>query len=696
MDTWLVVVLTTWLFEIMLAALLNGGLYDVGFYVGRVYGMIASSTVLYMLLRDYTRLHADFARLSLQSIADSEYSAAQRVIEAVVTQLPVGVLVMRDVQTHLLVNDRAATILRLDRDMAESGIGFLKSDVLATDMQPIRDFISTIETQREFVETEVKLSVAGETRTIVLSGRPVLDKANSTLGFVIVMNDVTEKREAERMLDASLTRLRSVIENTPLAVIEWNASGVVTRWNARAESLFGWPKEEIIGGQLCSLPIMHEDERLRVDELSKLVREPVSRYLHTALRHRTKLGAIKDVEWYTSVLLDQSGAVDTAFSLILDVSERTDAFRQLQEADRRKDMQLVTIAHELRNPLSPIAQVAILMQNNSLPDDRVQWAADLINRQTKHMATLLDDLLDVTRIASGKIRLDQRITDLVMVLNDALEMSQPLMNRNNHALTVTLPATPVLVFGDGMRLTQVFANLLTNAGKYTEPGGDIELRLEVNTDEVVVVIADNGIGIDPAMILRIFEPFVQVDRASHLSRGGLGVGLALAKAIVELHQGTLVALSGGSSKGSTFKVSLPQVSEDSGCDDEMTTLRRRAFNKAILVADDNTDSADSLAVILRAAGARVDVAYNGGVALEFMTNRTFDVAILDIAMPILSGRQVAQRMAQRSGKPYLIALTSLDRDVDRELNLKSGFDLHYTKPISPDDLFSTLEKIFVA
>ena len=696
MDAWLLVVLWTWLFEIALACVLNAGRFDIGFYAGRTYGLISSVTLLFMLMRESTVLHGQLALMLTQEAASREREASQRVLAAVLTQMSVGVIVFRDDTDGLFINKQAASILGIaERDVSythSSNAGSCSSlDGLHTRMSSLRATIMQIQAGAVCAEVDIAFEDQNGTRFVTVSGGPVMAAGNSILATVVVLNDVTAERQAEQVLQATLTRLRYLIDNTPLGVIEFGPSLAVTGWNDRAEELFGWQPDEIMGCPLEALPIMHEDERVAVGDLVRQIHDPKSRYVRSSLTHRSKTGDVKNFEWYTSILHDESGKIAAAFSLVLDVTDRVKALCQLQEADRAKDMQLVTIAHELRNPLSPIAHAAMLMRSKQFSTEKLTWAAELITRQTGHMSRLLDDLLDVTRIASGKIKLEVIRCDLTQIINDALEMSKPLLLRCGHTFALDLPGTAVYVDADSMRLTQVVTNLLNNASKYTEPGGHIDIRLRMHGLVADVTISDNGVGIATDMLVEVFQPFKQVDRASHLSRGGLGIGLALVKGIVELHGGKVTAVSDGHGKGSTFTVSLPHVTSAQESAHYSSLYRPlEMLGRTILVADDNVDGADALAKVLINAGATVEVAYDGGSALDIVASQRIDIAILDIQMPVMNGRDLAERLRLYRPKPLLISLSSFGQQEDEAANLRSGFDRHYTKPLSPEEMLKIL------
>jgi CheY-like chemotaxis protein len=366
----------------------------------------------------------------------------------------------------------------------------------------------------------------------------------------------------------------------------------------------------------------------------------------------------------------------------------------LKEADRRKDVYIATLAHELRNPLAPIANAASLLGGKQLARDRIEWIAAMVGRQTAQMARLLDDLLDVTRISRGKIELHRAPVELGRLLRDTLQTSMPLIEAGRHAVALDLCDEPVWVDADALRLTQVLANLINNAAKYTPPGGRIRIQLREEDGEAQVDVSDNGIGIEPAMLARVFDAFVQVSSASHLAQGGLGIGLSLAKGLVELHGGRLEAHSEGPGHGSCFSVLLPAIQPGPAVDAaEQQAAGGMRLRKHVLVADDNVDAADSLAWLLRSEGATVDVGHDGAQALRLYHEHPADIVVLDLGMPEVDGLEVASILSRRTPRPFLVAVTGRGRQEDRAASLAAGFDEHLTKPVAPQQLIDLLAKL---
>jgi signal transduction histidine kinase/ActR/RegA family two-component response regulator len=362
----------------------------------------------------------------------------------------------------------------------------------------------------------------------------------------------------------------------------------------------------------------------------------------------------------------------------------------LKDAERRKDEFLAVVAHELRNHLAPVVSAAGILDLDGGESPAARQAQETIARQLQQMARLVDDLLDVARLKQGKLSLQRRPTDLAAVLAQAVEAARPQLNARGHLLTASAPPDGSLwVDGDAGRLTQVFVNLLTNAAKYTPPGGHVGLTAAREGAHVVVRVTDDGVGIPPDQLGRVFDPFAQVGGPEG-ERGGLGVGLALVKSLVELHGGATEACSGGPNRGSEFVVRLPAVpaSGAAPAGGEPREPPPGAAIRRVLVVDDNRDSADSLGVLLRLIGHPVQTAYDGPQALEVAREFRPDIVLLDLALPSLGGHEVARRLRGDPGLPglVLIALSGYGGEEDRRRSREAGFDHHLVKPCVLEEL----------
>ncbi len=408
-------------------------------------------------------------------------------------------------------------------------------------------------------------------------------------------------------------------------------------------------------------------------------------------------------------------------SLQSEVAERARIEQALKEADRHKDEFLAMLAHELRNPLAPIHSAVELMRLRPLVDPQLNWARDVIARQLTSLTRLVDDLLDVSRITRGKINLTRQVIELDALISRAVETVHPLFDEHKHELTLELPEPGVKVFGDPTRLTQAIANVLGNAAKYTDVGGQVSLATLVHESDVEIRIRDNGIGIRPEMLPHVFELFTQLDRTDGRMQtpGGLGIGLALVQRLVQMHGGEVSAASEGPGKGSEFVIRLPLLEEDvepvkappaspavpsdaapSGSDvaadvAPLVAAGTARMARRILIADDNNDALESLATLLELSGHEVFTATNGGTALQSAERHLPEVVLLDIGMPMLDGYEVAKRIrAQPWGQRItLVALTGWGQDSDRRRSREAGFDSHLVKPLDLETLTDLLARL---
>ena len=376
------------------------------------------------------------------------------------------------------------------------------------------------------------------------------------------------------------------------------------------------------------------------------------------------------------------------------VAERTES---LLDADRRKNEFLATLAHELRNPLAPVRTAVAVLRAKGPALPELQWARDVIDRQTQAMVRLIDDLMDVSRINQGRLELRREHTDLEQILMGAIETSRPLIDEMGHTLTVTLPPHPVVVHADLIRLPQVFLNLLNNAAKYMDRGGSIHIRAEVQDNNVLVSVRDTGIGIPKEKLPTLFELFSQVEGALSRSHGGLGIGLNLAKRLVELHDGRIEVRSGGAGRGSEFIVHLPIVGEQNSSGhligEEATA--KPTTDLRILVVDDNRDAAETSALLLEMMGNRVLKVYDGEEAVAAAGEFRPEVVLCDIGLPKLNGYEVCRQIrAQAWAKDViLIAVTGWGQDGDRQQAIDAGFNHHLVKPVDPDALLTLLARL---
>ncbi|MCS0611178.1 ATP-binding protein [Massilia kyonggiensis] len=394
-------------------------------------------------------------------------------------------------------------------------------------------------------------------------------------------------------------------------------------------------------------------------------------------------------------IVGEDGEVEEWFGVASDITERKMAEEKLKESDRRKDEFLAMLAHELRNPLAPIGTAAALLQTGRLDADRVRATSQIIGRQVGHMTELIDDLLDVSRVTRGLITLERTALDVKDIVRDAVEQVAPLVAARGHTLALDLAPGATFVLGDRKRLVQVVSNILNNAAKYTREGGTIRVTATADDAHVTVSVADDGVGMTPEFAAHAFELFAQAERTSDRSTGGLGLGLALVKSLVELHGGTVSCASPGPGRGSTFRVSLPRLAGEAAApsDPQAVPAAEALRARRILVVDDNTDAADMLSMLLEAAGHRVSVEHEPQRALERARAERPQVCLIDIGLPDMDGNMLAQRLRAdpATAGALLVATTGYGQASDRRRSLAAGFDHHLVKPLDLQELYAILD-----
>jgi CheY-like chemotaxis protein/two-component sensor histidine kinase len=393
---------------------------------------------------------------------------------------------------------------------------------------------------------------------------------------------------------------------------------------------------------------------------------------------------------------DPDGRALRMHGLHLDITGRKQLEEALQRADRQKDQFLAMLSHELRNPLAPIRTVASILGSPRASDSQIAWSRQVIQRQVRHLSLLLDDLLDVARITQGKLSLRRSSVPLRSIVDAAIETVQSLLDEKQHRLVLEADGLDECVHVDPLRLSQVVSNLLTNAAKYTDPGGRIRLRVQVTDRELRFDVEDSGAGIPADALPRIFTMFEQLDCGGDATRGGLGIGLALVKGLVELHGGHVAAESAGPGHGSTFRVTVPlEVHANGGPAERLPQHAATApAARKVLVADDNRDAADALAMLVGLGPHEVRVAYGGTEALRLAEEFQPDVAFLDIGMPDVSGHDVARAIRERpwSRQTCLVAITGWGQAEDKRRAQDAGFDRHLTKPVDPSQIDAILRE----
>jgi two-component system CheB/CheR fusion protein len=525
---------------------------------------------------------------------------------------------------------------------------------------------------------------------------PIRSANGEIVGASEVAHDITERKREERVLRESEGRFRALADSAPVLVWMQDALGCLFVNRAYLDFL-GLDDQAVLCGYDWEQYIHPEDREAYVSAYLDCVarRAPFD----AEFRFRRHDG---EYRWMRSVAMPRLNAEGEFLGhtcCTIDVHEARMAAAALREADRHKDEFLAMLAHELRNPLAPIRNAVQALKMIGPPDPQIKKLRDMIDRQVTHMSRLVDDLLDVSRITRNKIELRKETLELMTAVVRAVETSRPLIDARKHRLTVSLPPDPAPIEGDLARLSQVISNLLDNAAKYTEEGGNISLTSEKVGSKVVIRVKDDGMGIPSHILPHVFDLFTQADRSLDRSKGGLGVGLTLVRRLVELHGGSIEAHSTGPGKGSEFVIYLPlaTVGESKGEMAEPTTAAGVTSERRcrILVVDDNMDSAESMATLLRLDGHEVRVAYDGLAAVESALAFRPHVVLLDIGLPGLDGYEVARRLrlSNETKDIFLIALTGYGRTEDRVRALTSGFNYHIKKPVDPGELNMIIKKL---
>jgi PAS domain S-box-containing protein len=527
----------------------------------------------------------------------------------------------------------------------------------------------------------------------------VRDENGDLKGFSKITRDLTERMQKEAQLRESENRFRRLFETAKDGILILDFStGKITDANPFITERLGYSSGELLGKELWQIGLFKDTEASQI-AFRQLQEHGYIRYSDLPLQ--TKDGLIVEVEFISNVYnVDHQPVIQCN---IRDITERRQLLRAQAQAEasadlhRRKDEFLAMLSHELRNPLAAIVNAVEVLDLEKHEHPIQEKATNIIRRQVGHLVVLVNELLEVSRILSGGIQLHQEDADGRDIVRQALETARPLIDEHEHELSVSLPAEPIWLHADPIRLEEVIVNLLNNAAKYTPQGGHIWLSLRQDRDEAVLSVRDSGVGIDPELLPHIFDLFTQAQRSLDRSQAGLGVGLTVVRKLVEIQRGTVQAYSKGLGQGSEFIVRLPMLASATPRPEVATRegAKQSAQSGRVLVVDDNADAADSVAILLGAAGYDVRVAYSANSALQTAVEYQPHVVLLDIGLPEMDGYEVAQHLRQHAKlrNTKLIALTGYGQDVDRQRSQESGFDYHLVKPVDSGTLRELLERL---
>jgi PAS domain S-box-containing protein len=537
-------------------------------------------------------------------------------------------------------------------------------------------------------------------RRMLVNARKVWTPANRSELILLAIEDITERWRAGVAFGDSRERYRVIVEEaTSYAIFTIDMQGVVTTWNAGAEKILGFSEAEMVGRDFRIL-FTPEDLAVGLSDTEMRAAEAEGQ----ALDERWHFRKGGELFWANGLLMplkDDTGQTRGFLKVVRDMTEQKnleEALRRrtadLERADVQKNQFLAMLAHELRNPLGAIRN-AVTVSGLSGGVEHLEWSREVITRQVRNFAHLIDDLLDVSRITEGKIQLRKELIDATPIVHNAMEAVRQLIEQRKHELLLSFTSTDLRLEADPVRLEQILVNLLTNAAKYTPPGGRIQLIVGVEGEEVLFRVRDNGVGIVPELLPQMFELFAQGNRSLARSEGGLGIGLTLVKSLTELHGGTISAKSDGPDKGSEFLVRLPAAPGTAPVPpDSMTgTPSAAARHSRVLVVDDNVDTAEGMARLLTLSGHVVRVAHNGPDAVAAAREHRPEVVLLDIGLPGMDGYDVAARLRREECKDaVIIAVSGYGEEQARHRSKESGIDHHMAKPVNIKALFSLMKR----
>jgi PAS domain S-box-containing protein len=531
-------------------------------------------------------------------------------------------------------------------------------------------------------------------------------------GEIVGVSRMARDLSGRRRVEPGALRLAAIVESSDDAIVGKDLNGIVFSWNRGAERIFGYTAEEMIGRSIRT--IIPDDRQSEEDDVIERIHRG-ERVHHFETLRRRKDGSVLPISLTISPIRDPDGVVVGASKIARDITERKQAEAErarllnvAQEASRLKDEFLATLSHELRTPLNAILGYTRMLRSGLIGADKEGRALDTIERNATSLTEIIEDVLDVSRIISGKIRLNVRPVDLQTVIRESIEAVRPAADARNIRIECILDSSEAPVSGDPERLQQILWNLVSNAVKFTERGGRVQIRLEHADSHIELIVSDTGIGIVPEFLPYVFERFRQADSGVTREHGGLGLGLAITKHLVEMHGGTIDVASRGRGAGSTFRVKLPLMIVNATERDEPRThprAHRAGTNVAVaplpgisvLAVDDDMDALMMVREILEAAGAEVTTADSAHQALSLVEVTAPDVLLADVGMPRMSGFQLIEEIRRspirRVREIPAAALTAYARSEDRAHALRSGFQLHLAKPIDPGELMAAIASL---
>ncbi len=556
----------------------------------------------------------------------------------------------------------------------------------------ISEFLACVRERRPF-NAEVRVRRAdGAWRWIESWGRPRFAPDGTFLGYVGASADVTDRRLAQDALRQSEARYRELVQCASSAILRWRRDGTITFFNEYAQTLFGYSESEALGRQIGILLPERDTAGRDLSGLAVDIAAHPEKHTESVNENVCRDGRRLWMLWTNRAVQDAHGNLVEVLAVGSDITRLKAAEDALRQADRRKDEFLAMLAHELRNPLAAMTNALHLMKLQADVSPTMDWGLETAERQTAHLSHLVDELLDVARISSGRLQIRPVAAELGTVVHDAAQTWRPRLESRGLQLILTLPEQAVPTEVDVARLAQVMDNLLDNAAKYTDTGGQVRVTLERREDHALIRVADTGVGLPPDKIGCVFELFEQVASDAARSAGGLGLGLHLVRRLVEMHGGTVDAHSEGAGRGSEFVVCLPVKDSSRTLGSGGRRAQGPVAPRRVMIVEDQADVADSLRALLAAIGHEVEVARDAAQAITVARDFEPEVALVDIGLPDMSGYDLAGRLRTHHARLRLIALSGHGRAEDRARALQAGFDEHLTKPASLECLVEVLAR----
>lgn len=581
----------------------------------------------------------------------------------------------------------------------------------------LETYSSSFDARKDFLLEYRLRRYDGEYRWLLDHGVPRFAHDGEFAGYIGSCIDITERRQIEESLrqgQGEAERQRrvydTILSNTPDLAYVFDPQHRFTYVNEGLLKMWGKTWDEAIGKTCLELDYEPWHAEMHNREIDQVI--ATGQPLRGEVPFTGTFGR-RIYDYIMVPVFGENGEVEAVAGTTRDITDRQEMEAALRETDRRKDEFLATLAHELRNPLAPIRSGLEIIRRIGSDKEKYEETLSIIERQTKQIIHLVDDLLDISRITRGKINLRKERINLKTAIEMALETSQGLIDEAKNELTVTFPYKPIYIYADLTRIAQIFLNILNNAAKYSHPGGRISLTASKEGSEAIIRIKDTGLGIPQEMISKIFDIFGQIATPDQQAQGGLGIGLSVVKKLVEMHNGTVEVFSEGRDKGSEFIVRLPLAAEQSESLpaaqpveenilqiaqmkmlDNGTTInpQSQAGRHRILVVDDNTDAAEMLETLLSFEGHTIRTAFDGKTGIEIAREFQPDICLLDIGLPEMNGYELARRLREFLPRVLLISVSGWGQEEDRRRSREAGFDYHLVKPVDLDDVLKLIQQ----